>query len=241
MVSRTIPPPFEGFLDTVSVKPGDHVEAGQVLATMDMRETALQLEQFEFEAQKYKTQQDNARGTREGQGDTAILAAAIEETRAKISLYEYRMTLGNIVAPISGEVSRGDIEPLAGARVEPSQPLFEIIVPGKQIIMLKVKERDIGSVKVGQEGRMAMTALPDTKLPIRVVRIRPAAEAVQKSNVFMVEAEIPEDLVDDRLKPLDKWLKPGMTGTARLENGTTTVLWELVKPVVDAARMRLWW
>jgi hypothetical protein len=86
-----------------------------------------------------------------------------------------------------------------------------------------------------------MTALPDTKLPIRVVRIRPAAEAVQKNNVFMVEAEIREDLVDDSLKPLDKWLKPGMTGTARLDHGTTTVLWELIKPVVDAARMRLWW
>ncbi len=32
-----------------------------------------------------------------------------------------------------------------------------------------------------------------------------------------------------------------MTGTARLHDGRTTVLGYLLRPVVDAARLRLWW
>ena len=240
LVSRTIPPPFEGFLDTVSVKPGDIVTAGQVLATMDLKETLLSLEQAQHRLQKLRTQQDDARN-RAQQGEAAVLAAAAEEVQGEMRLLEDRLARGEITAPIAGAVSRGDIEPLAGAKVEPSQPLFEIIEPEEHVIVLKVRERDIGAVREGQEGRMAVTGLPDTKLPIRVVRIRPAAEAVQKSNIFYVEAEIVAEKLDEKYKPLHTWLKPGMTGTARLENGTSTVLWELVKPVVDAARMRLWW
>lgn len=242
LVSRTVPPPFEGFLETVNVKPGDRVAAGDVMATMDMKETRLQMDQAMFKLEKLRTQEASARtGGAETQAEKAILAGSIDEVRGEIRLYEDRIARGQIVSPLSGEVSRGDIEPLAGAKVDPSQPLFEIIVPGKQVIVLQVKEKDIGSLSIGQKGRMALTALPDTKLPIRVVRIRPAAEAIAKNNVFLVEAEIVDDEVDERYKPIETWLKPGMTGTARLENGRTTVLWELCKPLIDAARMNIWW
>lgn len=240
LVSRTIPPPFEGFLDEVRVKPGDVVEKGAVLATMDLKETLLQREQAAMRLRKFQTQQDDAR-TRGNQGEAAVLAAAVEEVQGELRLLEDRVARGAITAPIAGAISRGDIEPLAGAKVEPSQPLFEIIEPATQVIVLRVKERDIGGVSVGQEGRLALTGLPDTKVPVRVVRIRPAAEAVQKDNVFYVEAEIVQDRVEERHKPIHAWLKPGMTGTARLEHGTSTVLWEVVRPLADAVRLRLWW
>jgi multidrug resistance efflux pump len=240
LVSRTIPPPYEGFLDEVRVKPGDAVRKGDVLATMDLKETLLQVEQTQMRLRKLQTQQDDAR-TRGQQGDAAVLAAAVEEVQGEIELLRDRVARGAITAPIAGAISRGDIEPLAGAKVEPSQPLFEIIEPETQVIVLRVKERDIGGVAAGQEGRMALTGLPDTKVPVRVVRVRPAAEAVQKDNIFYVEAEIIEDRVEARHKPIHAWLKPGMTGTARLEHGTSTVLWEVVRPLADAVRLRLWW
>jgi multidrug efflux pump subunit AcrA (membrane-fusion protein) len=244
LVSRTISPPFEGFLEIVNVKPGDVVKAGDVLATLETKDTLVTLTQAGFRLQTMRTQYDHARASGiEGQGEAAIIAARMDEVRGEIELFEDRIARSRIVSPISGVISRGDIEPLAGAKVEPSQPLFEIIVPGKQVIVVQVKEKDIGRVKVGQEGRMAVTALPDTKLPIKVVRVRPVAEPVQKENVFLVEAEIQEDKLDERYrtKPVDTWLKPGMTGTARLESGTTTVLWELCKPLLEAVRMRVWW
>jgi multidrug resistance efflux pump len=246
LVSRTIPPPFEGFLESVRVKPGDRVQAGDVLAIMDMKDTQLQLDQARSQLQKLTTQQANARNAGgSGQGDAAMYAADIEGVNAEIRLHLDRIARGQITAPLSGEVSRGDIEPLAGAKVEPSTPLFEIIESGKLVIVLQVGEADIGFVEEGQAGRLAMTALPDTKIPIRVARIRPLGEPVKGANVFVVEAEVDTTRVKDevgaRYQQLDAWLKPGMTGTARLEHGTTTVLWELCQPVIDAARMRLWW
>jgi multidrug resistance efflux pump len=242
LVSRTISPPYEGFLESVNVKPGDPVKAGDVLATMDLRETLLERERAQNQLQRLRTQQDEARSRgQEGQGEASVFAAQIEEVRSEIRLYDDRISRGSIVANLTGAISRGDIEPLAGAKVEPSQPLFEIIEPDKHVIVLQVKERDIASVKVGQEGRLALTSLPDIKLPIRVVRIRPTAEPVEKNNVFIVEAEVVDELVDDAYKPLARWLKPGTTGTARLDAGTTTLLWELCEPLLDAARLRLWW
>lgn len=230
-VSRTVPPPFEGFLDKVQVKPGDTVKAGDVMATMDLRETLLELEKARNTVQKLRTQQDDARA-RGQQGDAAIAAAAIAESQFEIKFLEDRVRRGAITAPITGTVSRGDIEPLAGAKVEPSQPLFEVIDADRLVLVLQVREQDIGDVEEGQEGRMALASLPDRRHPIRVVRIRPMAETVSKGNVYLVEAEL--------LEPVDS-VKAGMTGTARLENGRTTILWELVRPMADAIRMRLWW
>ena len=82
LVSRTIPPPFEGFLDEVRVKPGDVVRAGDVLATMDLKETLLGLEQAQVRLRKLRTQQDDARN-RGQQGEAAVLAAAAEETQGQ--------------------------------------------------------------------------------------------------------------------------------------------------------------
>lgn len=230
-VSRTIPPPFTGFLGSITAKPGDPVKKDQVLAKMDLREATLDLAKAKSKYKSLETQWGTALGEKK-YGEAASASAQMEETQADIDLLEDHLAHGEIRAPISGIVSRGDIEPLRGARVEPTQPLFEIVDPGALTVTLDVKERDIGRVRAGQEGSMALTALPGQRLDIRVTRIRPSAEAQKKGNVYLVEAEF--------LEPAP-WVKPGMTGKARLRGGSTTVLGYLLRPVIDAARMRLWW
>ncbi len=230
-VSRTIPPPYPGFLQSVRVRPGDRVEKGDVLAAMDVSEVQLELDKATSKLASLRTQRDDAMGKHQ-LGDAAIASAAIEESNAEIKLFEDRLSRGQIRAPISGVLSRGEIEALQGARVEPTTPLFEIVDPGRLVVTLRVRERDIGRVSVGQEGAISPTALPGERLKIRVTRIRPAAEVVKESNVYFVEAELLEEAA---------WLKPGMTGTARLKKGWTTMMATVLGPVIDEARLRLWW
>lgn len=230
-VSRVVSPPYQGYIASVEVRPGDEVREGQVLATLETDETLKQLAYLMSEAEKARTQQSDARA-KGMHGDAAILAATIESLELQIALMRDRVERARITAPISGRVAQGDVELLVGAQARPQEPLFEIVGTDPPVVVLDVEERDIGRVEVGQEGWVSFAGEPGRRVPVRVVRIRPAATAGEGANVFKVEAEMLEE---------QAWVRPGMTGTARLRDGTTTALAWLMRPLLDRLRLYMWW
>ena len=191
-----------------------------------------QAAQVRSERQSLLVQRDDAQAA----GDLTkvrSLTAQADEAGARLNLIEDRLSRSEIRSPITGVVSRGELDPFIGARVEPTQPLLEVAT-ATRVIVIHVNERDAESLKIGQEGWLASRALPGNKVPIRVVRINPAAEVVDEANVYNVEAEL--------LRPEDAaLLRAGMTGTAKLRSGWTTGLATLAGPILDEARLRLWW
>jgi hypothetical protein len=228
--SRTIPAPFTGYLATSLVRPGDSVTAGQPLATMDTKELELQLAESKADREKYSSQLDEAQQAGEP-GRAKGFAAAVAQTTAQIDKTQLHLDRAVIRSPIDGRIAQGDLDAFINAKIDPTQPLF-VVVADKNVVNLQVDERDVNHVKIGQEGRLTIKALPGQPVRLKVTRINPAAEAVAGANIYRVEAEL--------LEPAP-WLKPGMTGTARLDNGWTNGLKWLLDPLIDAARMKLWW
>jgi hypothetical protein len=95
-------------------------------------------------------------------------------------------------------------------------------------VIVEVDERDIGRIRVGQPGSLALSALPWDTLPLAVTRITPMASAVEGRNVFEVEAAL--DAQPDSLRP-------GLRGVARLRWGASPAV-GLDPPAdrMDAAR-----
>lgn len=228
--SRTIPAPFTGYLASTLVRPGDSVKAGQVLATMDTSELSLQLAESTAEREKLSAQFDEAQQAGE-LGKAKGLAASIDQTTAQIDKTRLHLQKAEIRSPIDGKVAQGELDSFINAKVDPTQPLF-IVVADKNVVHLEVDERDVNDLRLGQEGRLTIKALPDKPVPLKVTRINPMGEAVSGANIYRVEAE---------LSGPAPWLKPGMTGTARLDNGWTNGVSWLMDPLIDAARMKLWW
>ncbi len=83
-------------------------------------------------------------------------------------------------------------------------------------VMLEVDERDIGEVRIGQPGSLALTALPGRCAPFEIDRITPVASPAQGRNYFEVEA---------KLKAKDAELRPGLMGVAKIEAGSRSLLW----------------
>lgn len=230
VTARTIPPPFTGYLVETLVRPGDRVEAGAVLGRMDTSEIVLQLEEELGRRASLETERDNAHAT----GDLGAWRRAskgVEESDAKIALFNTYIARAEIRSPIAGQVSRGDLEEFVGARVEPTTALFEIVTPDR-MVLIEIDERDIRRVEIGQEGWIITTSSPNDRVPIRVARINPSAEPTEGANVFLVEAEVESHAA---------MLRPGMRGRVKLKDGVTTGLAALARPVLDEIRMRLWW
>ena len=136
-----------------------------------------------------------------------------------------------IKAPVDGVISGSDLDPFINARVDPLTSLVDVIGSAR-IAVLQVDERDIRDVEIGQEGRLTVKSLPGERAAIRVQRVNPRAEAGEGANTYAVEAAFMDGA---------DWVRAGMTGTAKLERGTTTGLARIVGPLVDEARMKLWW
>ncbi|MCA9277920.1 MAG: efflux RND transporter periplasmic adaptor subunit [Phycisphaeraceae bacterium] len=236
-VSRTIVPPFVGHLADVLVSPGDRVEAGQVIAHMDVADLESERTQLESRLAGAQTDLEASRSDRNFARER-VVSSEINEMRANLARTQLMLDRAEIVSPISGVVARGDLEPYVGARVEPTQPLMEIVQ--EQISAdMRVDERQINSVRVGQHAALTVKARPGSRVELVITKMRPIAEPANGANMYLLEAE-PVDPPD--------WLLPGMSGTSKVrvtdENDRTvrTNGWSiLVGPLIDRARMWLWW
>lgn len=228
-VGRAIVPPFAGFLKSFEAKPGDPVQEGQIVATLETRELLLSRGEQAERWASLATQRDNAMARGE-LAEARQFAAQMQEAQAGIDLIDQRVALSELRSPIEGVISRGDLEKLVGAPVDASKALFEVVGPGVRV-MIDIDERDAGRVRVGQKGWVSSRARPGQELAITVDRVNPVAQPREGANVFVIEATL-DDVPD--------WVRPGMTGSARLSDGWSTPLWELSRPLVDAFRMWAW-
>jgi len=233
--SRTIVAPFTGYLKSVNVKPGDAVAAGQVLATMDTSDLVLELAEADAKLDSLTIQANDALARGEV-GKHRGYQSQVEETAAHAALLRDHITRADIRAPIDGLIGRGELESFIRARVDPTQPLYEIVSRDQRAVA-HIDEKDAQRVKDGMTGHMVIRSQPGKKVPVKVVRVNPAAEVVSGKNVYLAEVEITGALEEGAAA----WLRPGMTGTIKLDDGTTTTLTWVLRPVIDEVRMRMWW
>jgi RND family efflux transporter MFP subunit len=233
--ARTISPPYPGYLSKVMIRPGDLVTKGQVIAEMDSSDPRLQLAQSQSELSSALTQRDESL-SRSDLAKVAQFDADARRAQATVELLTDHIARATILAPFDGVVGRGDLEQFVHARVEPNQPLFEIVT-SENLTIAYVDERDVQRVRVGQTGRFVSKALPGDRLHIRVDRITPVAEPHEGTNAYKVELT----LDPGQKAELVGSLRPGMTGTVRLDDGWTTTLGYVLHPVIDELRLRFWW
>lgn len=229
--SRTVVPPYAGYLASVEVEPGDEVAAGDILAKMDTSELELTLAEASGRRANLVTERDDALSKRE-RAKARQLSAQIGELDAQADLIRDQIRRASITAPISGVIGRGDLDEFVNARVDPTMPLFEMVT-AERVLVIEVDERSVGGVEVGDTGRFASVAEPAKKAGFVVVRVNPVAQAATGKNVFLVEAELTGDTSA-------AWLRPGMTGVAKIDDGWTTGLSALAGPLVERLRMWLW-
>ena len=227
---QLISAPFDGFLSKVLVRPGDHVQRGQLLARLDDRD--LKLEQA-----RYRSEQEQAAGRlRQAMTDhesaaQALALAEVQQVQAQLSLVEAKLARTSLTAPLDGLVVSGDWVQKIGAPLETGKELFEIAAgPGYRVV-LHVPDRDIARVRPGHTGALRLTGQPQAVYAFRVDKLTATASVQDGGNGFRVEAdwlgEVPP-------------LSPGMQGVGKIEVGTANLLTVWTRPSLNWLRLTLW-
>jgi hypothetical protein len=211
---RVIPAPFEGFIANAWVKAGLVVSKGQKLAELDSRQIALDFQRWSAEEAQHASRYRDALA-RHDRPAAAISMAQMQQAQAQRTLAEDKLAKATLTAPFDAFVLSGDLTQHIGSPVEQGKVLFELAPLDAYRVIVKVDERDIRAVRVGQGGVLVLSGLTDERLPFRVKNIS-VPEAFDGRNVFRVEAQL------EQAKPA---LRPGMQGIAKIEAGQRSLLW----------------
>lgn len=222
--------PFNGFVAAALVRPGERVQADQVLARLDDRELRL-------EAARYRSARDQAGAKlRQGMAErdataVALAGAEVRQAEAQLALVDTRLARVEVRAPIAGFIVSGDWQQQIGAPIENGRAMFEVASLDDYRVVLHVPDRDITRVQPGQPGVLRLTGQPHLTHDFVVRRITAIASVEDGTNGFRVEAAWQGPVPS---------LTPGMQGVGKVSAGESSLLNQWTRPLRDWLRLKLW-
>lgn len=224
MVSISMP--LGGYLKSSHLLPGMHLKKGEIIAKMEDQQY-VQIQQdylttksrLYFAESEYKRQKEL--NLSQASSDKVYQQAEMEYRNLQISLTALAEKLRlininpntlttskisktvNIYSPINGFVSKVNVN--IGKYVNPSDVLFELVNPSDIHLNLKIFEKDVPKLFIGQDV-MAYTNNNNTKYPCEVLLISKDLSSEEHS------AD-----VHCHFKKYDKNLLPGMYMNAEIE------------------------
>jgi membrane fusion protein, epimerase transport system len=142
-----------------------------------------------------------------------------------------------ISAPLDGQVIDLKVSTVGGV-VKAGEPLLDIVPAKRDMVMeVKIKNRDVDDVHIGQETRVQLSAFNANTTPMVVGQVTyVAGDALQDPNgppYYPAHIRVSEE----DLKPVaDKPLAPGMPVTAFISTGSRSFADYLLAPIVERAR-----
>ena len=227
---RAVVAPFEGFLAEATVRAGDHVKAGQLLARLDDRDLQLERVRWMSEQEQAERKYRDALARRDRPA-SRILEAQVAQAGAQLALVVDKLARTRLVAPFDGVIVTGDLSQLLGTPLETGKVLFELAPLDAYRVVLQVDERDIGFVQPAQHGTLALAGLTARTLPFTVKGVTSVSTPRDGRNYFRVEAALEE---------APAALRPGMEGVGKVAAGDASLAWIWTRNFVGWARIAFW-
>ncbi len=229
-IQRVVAAPFSGYLLSASVRAGDTVLQGDLMASLNDSDIKLQLTQLRGKLEKSRREYRQAQSTRE-LVKVRVINAQISQIKAEIELAQQQLERVNLSAPFDGVVIEGDLSQTLGSPVERGDTLFKIAPLEGYRIILKVDESQISYIEKNQTGVLILPSLSEHDFPLTIEKITVAAKADDGANIFRVEASL-QDASDQ--------LRPGMQGIAKINAGRARLLWIWTHEITDWLRLWFW-
>ncbi len=226
-----LPAPFDGYIESVTVRAGDTVKKDEALVTMDTAELGLNRAELSATIQRFVSEAQLAR-SEATPAEMHIAIAQAEETKSALQKVQYNLERASVRAPEDGVVLEGEIEDRIGSPVTRGEALLKLSQLKGMFAELRIPEADATRVAAGSEGEVAFESRPEVHFPIEVTQIEPLAVPEEKGTLLIARTRFNSDAPE--------WWRPGMTGTARIDCGTRSPLWIVTHRAIDYLRMRFW-
>ena len=225
--------PFDGRVEEASVTGGDLVTAGQTLLTMDREDLLLQQSEVRADLLRNQAEMSRARAVMD-LVEAEISNARSAQNEARLKRLAIYLDQSVVASPFDGVVVEGDRQSLLGRPTSKGDVLYRIARLEGLYLEIMVPQADIHYVDVGHVGEFSFQSRPDSRIPFMVKTVIPVASVKDQSGPqFLLKARLEQDSAT--------WWRPGMTGVAKIDNGSRNAFWVIGHGLVDRLRLWLWW
>jgi len=228
---RHVSPAMDGFIADSFHKAGDVVKAGDVLFTLDDQD--MLLERLKWQSKREQLERQHiAALVEEDSAKAGIVYAQLAQAQVNLTLVNEQLKRTQVSAPFKGLIIAGDLSQKIGAPVKRGELLLQIAPLQNYRIILRVKERDITAIQVGQRGELKLQAISGEGFPFIIEKITPVSTAEEGANTFKVEASL--------INESDVRLRPGMEGKGKVSIAQRNAVWVWTHPLVHWFKVWLW-
>lgn len=224
--------PFDGFIRSVAVQPGDRLASGAVLMQLDTEQLALEEAAAIADQTRYLREAEKARAARQ-LAEMRIAQSQADQAASRLGLVRHRLEQARLKAPFEGVVVEGDLRQRISAPVRQGDPLIKFARIDRLHVEGEIPERDVHEVLGASVAEVAFVARPKAVFSVRIEAFESAAQVRESGNVFRFRG-----VIEGVPEP---WFRPGMSGVCKVPAGTRPLGWILVHRTVDFLRMYLWW
>lgn len=222
----------------VAVKEGEIVKAGQLLAKLDDTDYVTQLAVSRQQLLRWQVEAGKAQALgNEAERKIAELGAARESEA--IHRIEYLQSRTELRSPIDGMVLTRNLSNREGEALEIGKTFCEIGSIGSHELEIEIKQKELGDVlsalNAGRKLPVDFILHPHPTISLTTTlsgasSVSQVPELRKTGSVFFARAPFPEN------SPLDKFLKPGFTGKAKIRLGYRPIGWIISRPFINYLR-----
>ncbi|GGO79231.1 hypothetical protein GCM10011348_13000 [Marinobacterium nitratireducens] len=230
LVQRAIVAPYDGYIKSQMARAGDLVQEGELIATLDDQDLALERIRWHTKARQSMAEYDQALARQE-RSTANIIRAERDQAEAQVRLLDLQLARSRIQAPFAGVLVAGDLSQKVGAAVRRGEELFRLAPLDEHRVILKVDEGDVMDLHPGQTGYLRLSSMADRVMAYEITLITSIAEQEEGRNYFRVEAVLRDDVPR---------LRPGMQGIAKTRVDDRLVIRIWSEKLIDWLRLFVW-
>lgn len=229
-VQRVVVAPFDSYIQQSSVRAGEVVKAGDIVAQLDNQDLLLQQQQYFAQKNEVNREYRQALAKRET-AQAHIFKSQMAQAESQLKLIDKKIQRSSLYASIDGVIISGDLSRSLGAPVKTGDVLFEIAPLDEYRLVIYVDEKEVVDVQPGMRGVLYLKSLPSQQQLFTVTIISPVFEEQQDSIAYRVEAVL------DKNEPS---LRPGMQGITKIDIDQRSYGWIYLHEIYDVIRLWLW-
>lgn len=218
-----------GRITAIHVRDGQHVKAGDLLATIDSRDASNACAAAEAALEQARDGYARAKQVYDKGSLPEIKWVEVQtrynQARNAYDIAKRRLDDCSLYAPVGGTVERVLVE--SGTHAAPGVPVLNIVNTSSLFVRMSIPEVDVNQIGMGSKVVVDISALPDSTgmaLPGVVAERDVTADVVAHSYSFRV-----------RLQRTSKGLLPGMVCSCRLPATVAGEGFELPERAVQLA------
>jgi len=199
-----------GILESFNFKEGERVEEGEIIATLNQKDALLKLKYNEIELNKTQKLFDMG----------AVAKPKLDQVNLELESAKRELDKTYLYAPTAGILGTKDAE--IGELVTQNEKVATLINDKDVFVDLGIVERDIGKVRVGQIGKVAVDTYPDGEFKGVIDSVSPVVEGKSRTQTAKIKVDNPKGM-----------LLPGMFARASVEVYSTKGMIVIPNTAID--------